>query len=251
MFWALLSPLPSCNPRCRRRLFWLAASDAPAAAENNRAARAGDLVFLVSAGTTGVGTVVIDYGLPIAEEGRVSGQAGAAIEEVDADAGTVSLRIPAGMTASDRVTVEGFRFDMTASETRSVVANLSVSGGSGFFIRPENVSVAVISDILPGLKVDPKSDVVFSIPKNSVTSEPEELTLTIREGFPTAFSGDTEYFNQNAATRLQIRIGDLPPGASVTFPESTTSPTSDAIFTVLSGSETTLPTEDGERSISI
>ena len=110
--------------------------------------------------------------------------------------------------------------------------------------------MAVISDILPGLKVDPKSDVVLSIPKNSVTSEPEELTLTIREGFPTAFSDPTEYFNQNTATRLQIRIGGLPPGASVTFPESTSSPSSDAIFTVLSGSETTLPTEDGERSIS-
>ena len=237
------------QPSLRAQAILVAASDAPAAAENNRAARAGDLVFLVSTGTTGVGTVVIDYGLPIAEAGRVSGQAGEAIEEVDAEAGIVSLRIPAGMTGGDRVTVEGFRFDMTAAETRSVVANLSVMGGSGFFFLPENLSVVVISDVLPGLKVDPESDVVFSIPRNSVTSEPEELTLTIREGFPTAFSGNTEYFNQNAATRLQIRIEDLPPGASVTFPESTTSPTSDAIFTVLSGSETTLPTEDGERSI--
>ena len=120
------------QPSLQAQAILLATSDAPAAAENNRAARAGDLLFFVSAGTTGVGIVVIDYGLPIAEEGRVSGQAGEAIEEVDAEAGTVSLRIPAGMTVSDSVTVEGFRFDMTASETRSVVANLSVSGDRDF-----------------------------------------------------------------------------------------------------------------------
>ena len=227
-----------------------AAADALTVAENNRTARAGDLVFLVSTGTTGSnGTVVIDYGLPIEEEGRVSGLAGATIEEVDSDSGAVSLGIPAGMTGADRVTVEGFRLDMAAAETTSVVANLSVLGGAAFFILPENASVVVISQVLPGLKVDPESDVVFSIPKNSVTSQPEKLTLTIKENFPTAFSGHAEYFNQNVATRLQIRIGNLPPGASVTFPESTTSPASDAIFTVLSGSETTLPTEDGERSI--
>jgi hypothetical protein len=226
------------------------ASSAPVVAENNRAARAGDLLFFVTPGTTDPdGIVVIDYGLPIAEAGRVSGLAGAAIEEVDAEAGIVSLLIPEGMTSGDTIRLEGFRFDMTASETSSVVAKLSILSGSGFFFFPQNPKVRVISQVLPGLKVDPESDVLLSIPRNSVTSEPEELTLTIREGFPTAFSGDTEYFNQNAATRLQIRIEDLPPGASVTFPESTTSPTSDAIFTVLSGSETTLPTEDGERSI--
>ena len=225
-------------------------SRAPAAAENNRAARAGDLLFLVTDGTTDPdGIVVIDYGLPIEVVGRVSGLEEAAIEEVDAEAGIVSLRIPDGMTSGDRITLEGFRFDMAAAKTRSVVAKLSILPGSGFFFFPVNPSVRVISEVLPGLKVDLESDVLLSIPKNSVTSQPEELTLVIKENFPTAFSGDTEYFNQNAATRLQIRIGDLPPGASVTFPESVTSRTTPATFEVLPGSETTLPTDDGERSI--
>ena len=191
-----------------------AVSRAPAVAENNRAARAGDLLFFVTTGTTDPdGIVLIDYGLPIKVVGRVSGLEGAAIEEVDAEAGIVSLRIPEGMTSDDSLRLEGFRFDMTASETRSVVANLSVSGGSGFFIRPENVSVVVISDVLPGLKVRSQVGRRLFHSRNSVTSEPEELTLTIRESFPTAFSGfsgDTEYFNQNAATRLQVRIEDLP-----------------------------------------
>ena len=227
-----------------------ASANPPAAAENNRSARAGDLLLIVTIGTTDPdGIVVIDYGLPIEVVGRVSELGGVVIEEVDSDAGTVSLRIPAGMTVGDTIRLEGFRFDMTAAETRSVVANLSVLAGSGFFILPENRSVVVISEVLPGLKVDPESDVLLSIPRNSVTSRPEELTLVIKESFPTAFSGDTEYFNQNAATRLQIRIEDLPPGASVTFPESVTSSRTPATLEVLPESETTLPTDDGERSI--
>ena len=224
---------------------------APAAAENNRTARAGDILFFVSEGTTSPdGIVFIDYGLPIEVEGRVSGLEGAAIEEVDAEAGVVSVLIPAGMSSGDSVRLEGFRFDMAAADATSVVAQLSIESGAGFFFFPDNPSLRVISDVLPGLNVDPESDVLLSIPRNSVTSEPEELTVVIKENFAAAFSGDTEYFNQNAATRLQIRIEGLPPGASVTFPESVTSRTTPATFTVLAGSETTLPTDDGKLSIS-
>ena len=126
---------------------------------------------------------------------------------------------------------------------------MSVTPGSGLVIREASRAVEVISNVLPGLEVDLESDVLLTIPRNFVTSEPEELTFAIKEGFPRAFSDNTGEFNQNVATRVKIRIENLPPGASVTFPESVSATASDAIFTVLSGSETTLPTEDGGRSI--
>ena len=110
----------------------------------------------------------------------------------------------------------------------------------------EHRSVEVISRVLPGLEVDLESDLVFILPANFF--RPASLTLALTEGFSTAFSGNTE-FNQNVPTRVQIRVVGLPEGVSVTFPDSASSSASDAIFDVLVGSETTLPTEDGDRSI--
>ena len=59
---------------------------------------------------------------------------------------------------------------------------------------------------------------VFILPERSF--RPTDLTLTLKEGFASAFSGNTGQFNQNAPTRVQIRITGLPEGVSVTFPDS-------------------------------
>ena len=88
---------------------------------------------------------------------------------------------------------------------------------------------------------------VFILPKN--VFRPQRLTLALKEGFPAAFSGNTEQFNQNISTRVQIRITGLPEGVSVTFPDSANSSASDATLNVLDGSETKLSTEDENLSI--
>ena len=136
---------------------------------------------------------------------------------------------------------------MTAADVERVVANLSVEPGSGFFIRESQRSVEVISRFLSGLEIDLESDVVFILPGNSF--QPESLTLALKEGFPSAFSGNTGQFNQNVPTRVQIRITGLPEGVSVTFPDSVLATTSDAILTVIEGSETKLPNEAEDRTI--
>ena len=219
-------------------------------AKTNRSALAGSLIFVVEAGTTEEGQIVVDYGVSIEDSGTVSGDPGASIEETDLASGVLTVQIPQGISANELITLQGVRLDVAGADVERVVANLSVTPGSGLVIPEESGAVEVISRVLPGVEVDLGSDVLVTIPRNSVTSEPEELTFAIQEGFSTAFSDNTGQFNQNVATRVKIRIENLPPGASVTFPESVSATASDATFTMLSGSETTLPTEDGGRSIS-
>ena len=216
--------------------------------KTNRSALAGSLYFAVVAGTTEPGKIVVDYGIPIEDADIVSGDPGVSIDEEETDlaSGILTVQIPQGISTGELITLSGVRFDMVSAGVERVVANLRVVPGSGFFLR-ENLPVEVISRVLPGLEVDLESDVVFIIPENYF--RPTTLTLAMQEGFSKAFSDNTEQFNQNTPTRVQIRVEGLPEGVSVTFPESASSTTSDATFDVLDGSETTLPTEDGDRSI--
>ena len=216
--------------------------------KTNRSALAGSLAFAVVAGTTEPGKIVIDYGIPIEDVDIVSGDPGVSIddEETDLASGILTVQIPQGISTGELIALSGVRFDMASADVERVVANLRVAPGSGFALR-ENLPVEVISRARAGLGVDLESDLVFIIPENSF--RPTTLTLAIQEGFSTAFSDNTGQFNQNTPTRVQIRVEGLPKGVSVTFPELASSTTSDATFDVLGGSETTLPTEDGTRTI--
>ena len=250
IFWSLLflcitlSVFLSQSSLLAQGLF-IVVSEPTEVAKTNRSALSGSLIFAVEAGTTAAGKIVIDYGIPIEDSGTVSGDPGA-IEETDLASGILTVRIPEGISTGELITLSGVRFDMAATDVERVVANLRVAPGSGFAIRETHLSVEVISRVLPGLEVDLESDLVFILPASFF--RPASLTLAIKEGFSTAFSGNTE-FNQNVSTRVQIQIEGLPEGVSVTFPESVTTSASDATFTVLGGSETALPTEDGDRSI--
>ena len=163
-----------------------------------------------------------------------SGDPGVSIDEEETDlaSGILTVQIPQGISTGELITLSGVRFDMASAGVERVVANLRVVPGSGFFLR-ENLPVEVISRVLPGLEVDLESDVVFIIPENFF--RPTTLTLAIQEGFSKAFSDNTEQFNQNTPTRVQIRVEGLPEGVSVTFPKSASSTTSDATFDVLDG----------------
>ena len=256
IFWVLLSlciPLSVVlsQPALLAQGLFIVVSDPTEVAKTNRSALSGSLIFAVVAGTTEPGKIVIDYGIPIEDPGTVSGDMDAEIEETDLASGILTVRIPQGVSTRESITLEGVRFDMAATDVERVVANLRVAPGAGFFIREEHLSVEVISRVLPGLEVDLESDLVFILPANFF--RPASLTLALKEGFPTAFSGNTGQFNQNqnknVPTRVQIRVVGLPEGVSVTFPDSASSSASDATFGVLGGSETTLPTEDGDRSI--
>ena len=54
---------------------------------------------------------------------------------------------------------------------------------------------------------------------------------------------------QNVATRVQIQVGGLPDGSTLTFPDSIVSSDSAATLDVLPGSELILPTEEGSHTI--
>ena len=222
-------------------------------AKTNRSALAGALAFFVSNGTTEPGEIVIDYGIPIEDSGGVSlsgplvGSGTVSLEETDLTSGILTVGIPDGIETGGAITLDGVRFDMAATDVERVVADLRVAPGSGFLIRPHDLPMEVISRVLPGLEVDLESDMVFILPKN--VFRPQRLTLALKEGFPAAFSGNTEQFNQNVPTRVQIRITGLPEGVSVTFPDSANTSASDATLNVLDGSETKLSTEDENLSI--
>ena len=251
IFWSLfflcitLSVFLSQSSLLAQGLF-VVVSEPTEVAKTNRSALSGSLIFAVEAGTTGAGKIVIDYGIPIEDSGTVFDYPLAAIEETDLASGILTVKIPQGVGARDPITLGGVRFDMAVADVERVVANLRVAPGSGFVIRENYLSVEVISRVLPGLEVDLESDLVFILPANFF--RPASLTLALKEGFPAAFSGNTRQPNQNT-TRVQIRVVGLPEGVSVTFPDSAFSSASDATLDVLGGPETTLPTEDGDRSI--
>ena len=252
IFWGLLSLCIALSvvlpqPALLAQGLFIVVSEPTEVAKTNRSALSGSLIFAVEAGTTGAGKIVIDYGIPIEDPGTVSGDPRAAIGKTDLASGILTVEIPGGVSTREPITLSGVRFDMAATDVERVVANLRVAPGSGFVIRENHLSVEVISRVLPGLEVDLESDLVFILPASFF--RPASLTLAIEEGFSTAFSGNTEEFNQNVSTRVQIRVVGLPEGVSVTFPDSVSSSASDATLDVLGGSETALPTEDGDRSI--
>ena len=252
IFWVLLSlciPLSVVlsQPALLAQGLFIVVSGPTEVAKTNRSGLSGSLIFAVVAGTTEPGKIVVDYGISIEDPGTVSGDMDAEIEETDLASGILTVQIPQGVSTRESITLSGVRFDMAATDVERVVANLRITPGAGFAIHEENLSVEVISRVLPGLEVDLESDVVFILPANFF--RPASLTLALKEGFPTAFSGNTGQFNQNVPTRVQIRVVGLPEGVSVTFPDSASSSASNATFDVLVGAETTLPTEDGDRSI--
>jgi hypothetical protein len=250
--WGLLSlfialPIVLSQPPLLAQGFVAVVSNPTEVAKTNRSALSGTLLFAVSAGSAGPGEIVIDYGLPIEDTGVVSGGASVSIEPTDLASGILTVRILEEINNGEVLTLSGVRLDVAATDAERVVANLSVVPRSGFFILERYRSVEVISKVLPGLEVDLESNVVFILPERSF--RPTDLTLTLKEGFASAFSGNTGQFNQNAPTRVQIRITGLPEGVSVTFPDSVPSTVSRATLTVAEGSETKLPTEDDDRTI--
>ena len=250
--WGLLSlfialPIVLSQPPLLAQGFVAVVSNPTEVAKTNRSALSGTLLFAVSAGPAGPGEIVIDYGLPIEDTGVVSDDVRVSIEPTDLASGILTVRILEEINNGEVLTLSGVRLDVAATDTERVVANLSVVPRSGFFILERYRSVEVISKVLPGLEVDLESNVVFILPERSF--RPTDLTLTLKEGFASAFSGNTGQFNQNAPTRVQIRITGLPEGVSVIFPDSVPSTVSRATLTVAEGSETKLPTEDDDRTI--
>ena len=252
IFWGLLSLCIALSvflsqPPLLAQGFVAVVSNPTEVAKTNRSALSGTLLFAVSAGSAGPGEIVIDYGIPIEDTGVVSDSARVSIEPTDLASGILTVRIREEINNGEVLTLSGVRLDVAATDAERVVANLSVVSRSDFFILERYRSVEVISKVLPGLEVDLESDVVFILPERSF--RPTDLTLTLKEGFASAFSGNTGQFNQNAPTRVQIRITGLPEGVSVTFPDSVPSTVSRATLTVAEGSETKLPTGDDDRTI--
>ena len=250
--WGLLSlfialPIVLSQPPLLAQGFVAVVSNPTEVAKTNRSALSGTLLFAVSADSAGPGEIVIDYGLPIEDTGVVSDDARVSIEPTDLASGILTVRILEEINNGEVLTLSGVRLDVAAAATERVVANLSVVPRSGFFILERYRSVEVISKVLPGLEVDLESNVVFILPERSF--RPTDLTLTLKEGFASAFSENTGQFNQNAPTRVQIRITGLPEGVSVIFPDSVPSTGSRGTLTVAEGSETKLPTEDDDRTI--
>ena len=249
--WGLLSlcialPLVLSQQQLLAQGFVAVVSNPTEVAKTNRSALSGTLLFAVSAASAGPGGIVIDYGIPIEDTGVVSDDSRVSIEPTDLASGILTVRILEDINNGEVLTLSGVRLDVAATDAERVVANLSVVTGN-FFILERYRSVEVISRVLPGLEVDVESNVVFILPERSF--RPTDLTLTLKEGFPSAFSGNTGQFNQNAPTRVKIRITGLPEGVFVTFPDSVSSTRSRATLTVTEGSETKLPAEDDDRTI--
>ena len=92
IFWGLLSlcialSVVLSQPALLAQGLFIVVSDPTEVAKTNRSALSGSLIFAVEAGTTGMGKIVIDYGIPIEDPGTISDDSGAAIEETDLASG--------------------------------------------------------------------------------------------------------------------------------------------------------------------
>ena len=248
LFFCLLLAVFSPSLRAQDGVFQISSSILKAVS-TDLTALAGTVKFTVTSGTTAAGGFILDYGVSIVAGGELdsTGFPGATLEETDLGAGVLTVRVPAGMGTNDFISLDGVRFDATTLDGDPVTASLSLLTGSGFTVVSGSLQVPVISEVSPGLVVDPDSDILFTYENPTFTIE--EFTLTLSEGFSSAFTDAVGPLGQNVATRVQIQVGGLPDGSTLTFPDSIVSSDSAATLDVLPDLELVLPTEEGSHTI--
>ena len=242
------------TPTLRAQVFQVS-STAVTVIDTALTALAGGLGFPLTSGTTGTGSIFVTYnGVAISNNGSsgitVTGTgdlAAAALADVDQSGGKIAISVPEGGTAGDQINLHGVRLDIANSSVSSVSADISSSQGAGFLFAAGSNSVPVIRDVRQGLKVEATSDTLFGFQGTVLIKDAFNFQLS--EGYAAAFSDAVGTLGQTVATRIKIEVKGLPEGSTLTFPNSVTDSDTGATLTALSGSELTLPTTQGDATI--
>ena len=226
----------------------------------DKTALAGRIEFTISTGTSGVGTMVVQYqNVAIANTDTtgvtVTGTGGlgaVAVLPVDQAAGAVIISVPAGGGPGDRITLDGVRVDVATAGVETVSANISALFGAGFTFLVGTTTVEVISSAEQGLVVvESDSDTVLEYA--AIPASGPATKIVLREGMPDVFSdamgAAPPAFGQNVATRVRILVLGLPSGSTITFPAIVTSVDTGATLTPLAGLELTVPTSSGDTTL--
>ncbi len=160
---------------------------------------------------------------------------------VQAEEGRVRVPITGTVTFGS-IRVEGIRVALAGTGATSVTGRLSWEGLN--YVHPTN-SVIAINSLKTGLAADPIVD-RFVI-SNGVVHD-NTASIVTREGFASAFTDSTQ-FGQTTATRVRIRISDMPSGLIMRFPASVTAGETSASLATLEGAEVVLPRTDGGKEV--
>ena len=187
----------------------------------DKTALTGRIDFTISTGTSGVGTMVVQYqnvviattdttGVTVTGTG---GLGAVTVLPVDQAAGIVSISVPAGGGPGDSITLDGVRVDVATAGVETVSANISALAGSGFAFLVGTTTVEVISSAEQGLVVvASNSDTVLEYAAIPATGPATKFVL--REGMPDVFSdvvgAAPPAFGQTVATRVRILVLGLP-----------------------------------------
>ena len=227
----------------------------------DKTALAGRIEFTISTGTSGVGTMVVQYqnvviantdttGVTVTGTGAFFGTV--AVLPVDSAAGIVIISVPAGGGPGDRITLDGVRVNVATAGVETVSADISALLGSGFAFLVGTTTVEVISSAEQGLVVvESNSDTVLEYAAIPATGPATKIVL--REGMPDVFSdvvgAAPPAFGKTVATRVRILVLGLPSGSTITFPAIVTSVNTGATLTPLAGLELTVPTSSGDTTL--
>ena len=220
----------------------------------DQTALVGEIGFIVATGTTGAGSIILQFPVEITNLDTadivVVGTGDLAVTaldvgDTDLSEGIVAIAVPVGGDPNDVITINGIRVDAANDDVSGLMVSIGGSG-AGTFVRNE---VEVVDSALTGMSVDPDSALSFSYAAGSLFSDPIG-EIIINEGFDGAFTDDIGTFGQNVATQIRLEVnGLLDEGSKLTFSDTVAEPKTGATLDLIPSSEGTLPTEEGELSV--
>jgi hypothetical protein len=197
--------------------------------------RTGDLTFFQQSGLSNVGTITVNYGVPITipftavtvtGQGAYLGNAGLNVNTVASNnaAGILVINVPGGLNTGS-FTVSGVRVAVAGTTLTSLSANISSTNNA---IIAGQTSVVVISSIAPGIgSVSTSSSgsgarANINAATGTITYSPSSAAsaiIAVKEGFLNAFND----INPNTLYGVGLRFtltAAPPPGVTITFPAS-------------------------------
>jgi len=192
--------------------------------------KTGDITFTQISGLSVVGTITINYGVPITVGTgaiTISAPVGSGyvaslptVNSISNSAGTLVINVP-GAVAAGSFTVSGVRVAVAGSTLQTLSATISTTGNA---IVANQTTVTVITNIADGIASVNSSTSgsvvgkINGITPNGVATPIVQPVVKIREGFLNAFNDITA---TTYGVGLKVTLSANPPkGITVTFPLS-------------------------------
>jgi len=254
-FAVILSLFVLCAAPLYGQANFVVSSASAVGADIGAAELTGNVVFTVQSGTTSAAPLQITYSATItnsaASEISVSGTgalaAVATAPDLNRSINALIINVPAGGVAGNKIVIAGVRVSLQGLNTYRVTASITSSAAGGNAIAAGQNVITVIESILSPFSV--------TLDSNQINWDNGQMinpatTISIREGFVTAFSSDIGNYGQSVATQIRFTpFPSVPPGVKLTFPSTVGARETTGTLTTLSGVPETVPRDDGTTSV--